>query len=255
MAFRISLRYLGIFVPVILITIIYSDMAIAQYGGEKIKSTDIIVGSGEEAVRHSKISVLYTGWLKNGKKFDSNQNKNKPFNFTLGGGQVIPGWDMGVVGMRVGGKRTLIIPPEMAYGKRGAGPIPANATLKFEIDLLAVTPPGYSNLDNLSLRNLLKRGVKIVDLRRPDEWKKTGIIEGSKVITAFEGAGNFIRKFPKQFQEFAGPEEEIILICRRGNRTSIIANMLVEQGGYTRVYNVTDGIVKWTKEGNPVVKY
>lgn len=221
----------------------------------KLKSNDIAVGTGEVAMRHSKVSVLYTGWLKNGKEFDSNQNKNRPFVFTLGTGQVIPGWDMGVEGMKVGGKRSLIIPPELAYGKRGTGPIPANATLRFEVELLAVNPPKYNNIDNATLKSMLSRGVKIVDLRRLDEWNATGVVKGSELITAFDNKGKFIRSFPKKFQDYVNPDEEIILICRTGNRSSMIANMLVEQAGFTKVYNVVDGIVKWTKEGNEVVKY
>ena len=99
-------------------------------------------GSGAEAVRHSKVLVHYTGWLEDGTKFDSSLDRGKPFTFTLDAGQVIAGWDMGVEGMKVGGKRQLVIPPGLAYGERGAGGvIPPNATLKFEIELLAVTPP------------------------------------------------------------------------------------------------------------------
>ena len=99
-------------------------------------------GGGAEAVRRSKVFVHYTGWLMDGTKFDSSVDRGKAFTFTLGMGQVIAGWDMGVEGMKVGGKRQLVIPPGLAYGKRGAGGvIPPNATLKFEIELLAVTPP------------------------------------------------------------------------------------------------------------------
>ena len=94
-------------------------------------------GAGTEAIRHSKVTVHYTGWLKNGKKFDSSLDRAKPFEFTLGSGQVIPGWDRGVEGMKVGEKRVLIIPPELAYGKRGAGGvIPPNAILIFDIQVL-----------------------------------------------------------------------------------------------------------------------
>ena len=96
-------------------------------------------GDGNKAIRHSKVTVHYTGWLKNGKKFDSSLDRAKPFEFTLGSGQVIPGWDRGVEGMKVGGKRKLVIPPDLGYGSRGAGGvIPPNATLIFEVELLAV---------------------------------------------------------------------------------------------------------------------
>ena len=104
---------------------------------------DSIVGSGEVARTGQQVSVHYTGWLYNdatkGAKFDSSKDRGTPFRFGLGGGQVIRGWDEGVQGMKVGGTRTLVIPPELGYGARGAGgAIPPNATLMFEVELLAV---------------------------------------------------------------------------------------------------------------------
>ncbi len=100
---------------------------------------DLTVGNGDEAVAGKTVIVHYTGWLTNGSKFDSSKDRNDPFDFRLGAGQVIRGWDQGVAGMQVGGKRKLTIPPEMAYGSRGAGGvIPPNATLVFEVELLAV---------------------------------------------------------------------------------------------------------------------
>jgi hypothetical protein len=99
---------------------------------------DVRVGSGAAAAAGQTVSVHYTGWLPNGSKFDSSRDRNQPFDFPLGGGQVIRGWDEGVVGMRVGGRRLLVIPPGLAYGPSGSDPIPPNATLVFDIELLAV---------------------------------------------------------------------------------------------------------------------
>ena len=104
---------------------------------------DITVGSGAEAVAGAHISVHYTGWLYNdgvrGAKFDSSKDRGQPFDFPLGAGQVIKGWDEGFAGMKIGGVRVLTIPPEMGYGARGAGgAIPPNATLQFEVELLGV---------------------------------------------------------------------------------------------------------------------
>ena len=109
-------------------------------------TTDTTIGSGAEATSGQQISVHYTGWLydpaapeNKGRKFDSSRDRGQPFEFTLGVGQVIGGWDQGFAGMKVGGSRTLVIPPELGYGARGAGGvIPPNATLLFEVELLGV---------------------------------------------------------------------------------------------------------------------
>ena len=104
-----------------------------------LKVEDLVQGTGDEAVTGKKVSVHYTGTLTDGSKFDSSLDRGKPFDFPLGGGRVIKGWDQGVAGMKVGGKRRLTIPPELAYGERGFPPvIPPNSTLVFEIELLAV---------------------------------------------------------------------------------------------------------------------
>jgi FKBP-type peptidyl-prolyl cis-trans isomerase len=98
---------------------------------------DIAPGVGATAVPGNTVSVHYTGWLTNGEKFDSSRDRNEPFSFPLGAGQVIKGWDEGVAGMKVGGKRQLRIPPQLGYGAAGAGgAIPPNATLIFDVELL-----------------------------------------------------------------------------------------------------------------------
>ena len=101
---------------------------------------ELVVGSGAAAASGQKVSVHYTGWLTSGAKFDSSKDRGDPFIFPLGKGHVIKGWDEGVQGMKVGGKRKLTIPPALGYGARGAGGvIPPNATLVFEVELLAVS--------------------------------------------------------------------------------------------------------------------
>ena len=103
---------------------------------------DIRIGFGPFAKAGDHVKVHYTGWLTTGKKFDSSVDANQPYEFTLGNGEVIKGWDEGVAGMKVGGKRQLRIPPELAYGETGHPPqIPQNATLIFDVQLLAILPP------------------------------------------------------------------------------------------------------------------
>jgi FKBP-type peptidyl-prolyl cis-trans isomerase len=103
----------------------------------KMQMEDLVVGTGPEAKKGQTVSVHYTGWLADGKKFDSSKDHGQPFSFALGRGQVIQGWDEGVVGMKVGGRRKLTIPPEMGYGKQGfPGAIPPDSTLVFEVELL-----------------------------------------------------------------------------------------------------------------------
>ena len=104
---------------------------------KELKSEDLQEGTGATAAKGDAVEVHYTGWLTDGTKFDSSKDRGRPFGFTLGAGQVIKGWDQGVAGMKVGGRRMLIIPSELAYGKTGSPPtIPPNAPLVFVVDLL-----------------------------------------------------------------------------------------------------------------------
>ncbi len=116
-----------------------TSSATSNMDTKDLKIEDKLVGKGAEAVTGKKITVNYTGTLTDGTKFDSSLNTGRePFTFNLGAGEVIQGWDKGFAGMKVGGKRTLTIPPELGYGKQASGKIPANSTLIFEVELLKV---------------------------------------------------------------------------------------------------------------------
>ena len=130
-----------------LISCLFVSLAFAQENAVTSKSglkyVDIKVGTGDEAKKGMSVTVHYTGWLyvkgQRGAKFDSSVDSGRPFTFKLGAGEVIQGWDEGVAGMKVGGKRELFIPPKLGYGSTGAGGvIPPNATLDFEVELLKV---------------------------------------------------------------------------------------------------------------------
>lgn len=105
---------------------------------EKLVIDDVAIGTGAEVTTGDVVSVHYIGTLQNGQQFDNSRTKGQPFSFEVGAGRVIDGWDQGLIGMKVGGQRILVVPPEMAYGNQNVGPIPANSTLIFAIELLSI---------------------------------------------------------------------------------------------------------------------
>lgn len=213
-------------------------------------------GEGAEATPGAELTVHYTGWLMDGTSFDSSRDRGQPFSIVLGAGRVIPGWEQGLEGMRAGEIRELIIPPSLAYGERGAGGvIPGNATLRFEVELLEVVLPPFSELDNAGLLQKMADGVKVIDIRRPEEWAQTGVVEGSHLLTAFDHAGRLVPSFAFEFQELVDRDEPVVLICRTGSRTATLARALAEQLEYSQVYNVTQGIVHWIAAGESVSQY
>ena len=115
-----------------------AEIGVSQVTSSGLNITELALGDGQEATPGTKVSVNYKGELDNGKEFDSSYGRG-PFEFSLGAGMVIKGWDEGVAGMKVGGKRKLVIPPELGYGSRGIGPIPPNSVLTFEVELLGVS--------------------------------------------------------------------------------------------------------------------
>lgn len=142
-----SVAFVAFVVMFMLSQMLYAYQERTEHSGPQFEKIDRKVGEGkEEAEVGNTVNVHYTGWLydesaaeNKGKKFDSSHDRKRPFSFMLGAGRVIKGWDQGVRGMKVGGQRTLIIPPSMAYGARGAGGvIPPNATLIFDVELVGI---------------------------------------------------------------------------------------------------------------------
>jgi rhodanese-related sulfurtransferase len=225
------------------------------YAAEGLVIKDTIVGTGAEATPNSVVSVHYRGRLTDGTEFDSSYTRGTPIEFQLGAGRVIRGWDEGLVGMKVGGKRTLEIPPELGYGARGAGAaIPPNAHLVFDVELMGVAGPKYETISVQEAAKRVAGGMTIIDIRRDDEWQDTGIVEGAILLTAFDKSGKFVPGFPAALARVVNTDEPFMVLCLAGNRSQVIANALVDQAGYTKVINVGKGIISWKAEGLPLVK-
>ena len=250
------LKNLSFFVSLAILTLFNGNLAFSSEN--ELKITINQNGSGDSAETGMSVSVHYTGKLEDGTVFDSSIPRGTPFTFTLGAGQVIKGWDLGVEGMKLGEKRSLVIPPHLGYGIRGAGAtIPPNATLIFDIELLEVTMP--ITLRDLSPNDFIdaqENGGIVIDIRREEEWKETGILQGSNTITAFTKDGNIHPDFPKKFFDLINDiDVPILLYCRTGNRTGILGQALIDQVGQTNVSHLSEGIVGWKKQGHPTVDY
>lgn len=113
---------------------------------------------------------------------------------------------------------------------------------------------GYTNISNDELKTLLQQGVTLVDIRRPEEWRQTGVIEGAHKITLFDKNGRVMPDFQERFEAITDPDKPVALICRTGSRTAVASKMLAQQLGYKKIYNVERGITDWIRKGNPVVK-
>ena len=201
-------------------------------------------GHGIEVVNHSKVSVHYIGRLENLNEFDNSYKRDNLFKFQIGTRQVIPGWETGLLGMKEGGKRTIFIPYNLAYGESGVGNlIPPKANLIFEIELFKVVPPQYKEIDSYQLKlATTDQNFFILDIRSNTEIKKSGIIPGSTILTAFDENGNFISQFINKYENIVKPESKVIFVSQKGIISSILANGFVEQLNKTNIYHLKDGI-------------
>jgi len=222
---------------------------------EKIEILFDKPGNGLKIQNHYKVKVNYRGMLENGIEFDSSFKRNEPFIFQIGIRQVILGWEKGLLGMKVGGKRTIKIPPSLAYGSDAAGDlIPPNSTLIFEIEILDAVPPSYENLLSSDLKNKIQEGFTLIDIRSPNEIKSTGTIEGSLEINAFDIKGNFIPEFISKFQKSVKNSDSVVFISKDGRNSDIIANGFTEKLGLTNMYSLVGGIKNWIEEGRKLTK-
>tara|TARA_B110000438_G_C15699947_1_gene600600 strand:- start:122 stop:850 length:729 start_codon:yes stop_codon:yes gene_type:complete len=213
-----------------------------------------VTGNGIEIKNHYKVHVNYRGTLEDGTEFDSSYKRKMPLVFQIGLRQVIQGWEKGIMGMKVGGKRTIKIPPELAYGSTGAGDlVPPNATLIFELDIVNAFKPGYSIIKSKDLMNKQKEGFLIIDIRTDKERKNTGVIKNSIEFTAFNLNGNFNPNFLKNYQQIVTKNDHVVFVSNEGEISSILANGFVEQLGSKNMYSLLGGIQNWIKEGRELL--
>jgi len=236
---------------VIFISILISQIVFAS----EIQIKNNIEGEGPEIITHSKIQVHYKGMLEDGTKFDSSYDRGEPLKFQIGLRKVIEGWEIGLMGMKIGGRRTLIIPPELAYGERGAGDlIPPNATLIFDVEIIDIQSPGYKLITNKDILNLQNKNFKFIDIRSMKERKNTGIISGSIEITAFDDYGKFVPEFMKTFNNIVDLNDNIVFVSNEGEIAAILANGFVEQLGAKNMHVLDGGIQKLIEENYQLYK-
>ena len=209
----------------------------------EVKIINEIIGNGLEVKNHSKVSVHYIGKLEDNTVFDSSYDRGQLFDFQIGVRQVILGWETGLLGMKEGGKRTIFIPYELAYGESGAGSlIPPKSNLIFEIELIKVIPPGYKEIDGYQLKLAMTSDFKIIDIRTNDEIINSNKIPGAIQITAFDKNGNFFPDFFDKYKENVQIGEKVVFVSQNGDISSILANGFVEQLKQINIYHLKDGI-------------
>lgn len=225
---------------IILTLLLYSNIIYTS----EIKILNETIGKGNEVINHSKVSVHYIGKLEDQTEFDNSYKRGKLFKFQIGTRQVISGWETGLLGMKVGGKRTIFIPYELAYGETGAGDlIPPKSNLIFEIEVFEVIPPRYKELDSYQLKlAITDNNFKIVDIRSVEDIEQSGKIPTSIILTAFDKDGGFMENFFIQYQETIKPEDKVVFVSQDGVVSSILANGFVERLKKNNIYHLKKGV-------------
>ncbi len=216
-------------------------------------------GEGKKIINHSWVQIEYTGSFVDGKVFDTNVGKDRPLVIQIGMKEVIPGFEMGIVGANKGTVRKIKIPAELAYGATGAGNIiPPNSDLIFEFKIIDVLDPNYNLITSDELNNLLKKNAVVLDIRTEDQWIKTGVIKESFQETAFDKNGKFNVYLMDRVRALAGAESqniEIIFVSHDGETASILGNAFAEDLGFKNVYVLDGGIKAWISEEKALVSF
>ena len=219
-----------------------------KVNSESIEILNNVPGEGIKIINHSKIIVHYIGRLEDGSEFDNSYKRKKPFSFQIGTRQVIEGWELGLMGMRKNGRRTIFIPSKLAYGKKGVGDqIPPNSNLIFDIEVIEVKLPGYKLIKVNEIKKKQSKGFKFIDIRSKNEIEKTVAIPGSINITAFDKNGKFLSNFLSKYQSLVVNTDNVVLISNTGDISSILANGLSEHLGAKNMYSLEGGIQEYLK--------
>ena len=222
---------------------------------KEITILEDIPGEGFNIVNHTKVKVHYIGLLEDGSEFDNSYKRGEPITFQIGTRQVIQGWEIGLLGMKIGGKRKILIPSELGYGSRGAGDkIPPNSKLIFEIEIVDAILPDYRTIDSKQLLLALTDNFLIIDIRTEEDRVKTGIIPGSFKLTAFDNLGNFNPEFIDAFNNKVKENDKVIFVSDKGEISSILANGFVENLGKKNMYSLDGGIQDLIKDNFQLIK-
>ena len=238
--------------------IIYLILISNLYAGE-IEIIRDDPGVGKKIVNHSWVQIEYTGSFVNGEVFDTNVGKDKPLVVQIGMREIIPGFELGIIGTNKGTKRKIKIPSELAYGKKGAGDIiPPNTDLIFEFKIIDVLDPNYKLISSNELIELINQNAVALDIRTEDQWQKTGVIKGSFQETAFNKDGKFNVYLMDKIRALAAAESqniEIIFISNDGETAAILGNAFAEDLGFKNVFVLNGGIKAWISEKKALVSY